>query len=76
VVHGSEVTLLIIWCLTFFVTAQHKRIFFANPDVVGSPRHVATNFRRGVHHATRQNSRSTRRERRDKQPNFNVTFII
>jgi hypothetical protein len=75
VAHGSEVTLLIIWSLIFFVTTQHKSISSANPDVVGSARHVAANIHRGVLYATRQNSRSTRRERRDKQPNISVIII-
>jgi hypothetical protein len=75
VVHGSAVTLLIIWSLTFFVTTQHKSISLANPDVVGSARRVAANIRSGVHHATSQNSRSTRRERRDKQPNINIIIV-
>ena len=74
-VHGSEVTLLIIWSLTLFVTTQHKSIFLSNLDVAGSARRVATNIRRGVHYATRQNSRSTRRERRDKQPNLSIIIV-
>ena len=74
-VHASEVTLLIVWSLTFFVTAQHKSISLSNLDVAGSARRVATNIRRSVHYATRQNSRSTRRERRDQQPNITVIIV-
>jgi hypothetical protein len=69
VVHGSEVTLFIVWIAALFCVARHAFVSPINADVATAVSCPAPIRSSAAHYApTLKNSRSTRRDRRNQHP--------